>query len=94
MGTEEGVSETCSCVRLKLDKTNPKAASTGEVTELGCGRAGAAAGCRGGWLEWIEAGAVLGPASIWAWFFLSSEKACWRLMGPADGDNCKLGAGG
>lgn len=60
----------------------------------------AAASCRGGWLEWMEAGAVLGPASNWVWFCRSSEKACWRLMAPADWDNptvwggAEAGAGG
>lgn len=67
-GMEEGVEEedgggreaskTCSCAWIKLE------ASTAGVTELACEGTGAAAGCRGGWVEWMEAGAVLGPASI------------------------------
>jgi len=57
-GGREG-SRTCS---FKLKGTSPALESTvgvmvsDEETE-------AAAGCRGGWVEWMEAGAVLGPVS-------------------------------
>lgn len=48
---------------------------------------GTEAGCRGGRVEWMEAGAVLGPGSYWLCW--SSEKACWRLVAPADWDKPK-----
>lgn len=67
-GTEEGVedeekgggeaSRTCSLACFK------DVASTVGVTALPSeGTEAAAAGCRRGWVEWMEAGAVLGPAS-------------------------------
>lgn len=61
-GGREG-SETCSCTWFKLEGTSPAVGSTVGVTVLACEGTEAAAGCRGGWVEWIEAGAVLGPAS-------------------------------
>lgn len=61
-GGREG-SKICSCTCFKLEGASPAVASTVGVTVLACERTGAAAGCRGGWVEWIEAGAVLGPAS-------------------------------
>ena len=72
MGTEEGLedegggreaSRTCSCVLFKLEGTSPAVASTVGVMVLPCEGTEAAAGSRGGWVEWMEAGAVLGPAS-------------------------------
>lgn len=56
-------SRTCSCAWFKLDGTSPAVASTAGGTVLLCEGTEAAAGCRGGWVEWMEAGAVLGPAS-------------------------------
>lgn len=61
-GGREG-SATCSCAWFKLEGTSPAVGSTVGVTVLACGRTETAAGCRAGWVEWIEAGAVLGPLS-------------------------------
>lgn len=60
---EEGGSKTFSCAWFKFEGTSPAVASTAGVTVLACEGTEAAAGCRGGWVEWMEAGAVLGPAS-------------------------------
>lgn len=92
-GGREG-SKSCSCAWLKLEGTSPAVASTVGVTELACEGTEDAAGCRGGWVEWMEAGAVLGPASNWAGFCLSSVKACWRVIAPADWDKVKPWPGG
>lgn len=54
-------SKTCSCAWFK--GTSPAVASTVGVTVLASEGTQAAAGCRAGWVEWMEAGAVLGPAS-------------------------------
>lgn len=78
-------SEAGSCPWFILEGTSPAVASTAGVTMLACEGTEPAGGCRRGWVEWIEAGAVLGPASNW--FCLSSEKACCKLTAPADGDN-------
>lgn len=61
-GGREG-SKTCSCAWFKLEGTSPAVASTGRVTVLACEGTEGAAGCSGGWVDWMEAGAVLGPAS-------------------------------
>lgn len=72
MGIEEGeeeeagggeASKTFSCAWFKLERIRPAVGSTVEVTVLAGGGTEAAAGCRRGWLEWIDAGAVLGPTS-------------------------------
>lgn len=71
-GTEEGVEDkergggeasTCSFAWFKLEWTSPTVASTGGVTALLCEEAEAATGGKRGWVEWTEAGAVLGPGS-------------------------------
>lgn len=72
-GTEEGVEEdeggervaskTCSCAWFKLEETSPAVGSAAGVTVLACAGTDAAAGCRGGWVEWMAGGAVLGPVS-------------------------------
>lgn len=62
-GGESEASNTCSCGGLKLEGRRAAVGSTVGGTELACGGAVAAAGCRGGWVEWMEAGAVLGPGS-------------------------------
>lgn len=56
-------SKTCSCAWIILEGTRPAVASTVGVTVLACEGTEAARGCRGGWVEWMEAGAVLGPVS-------------------------------
>lgn len=43
----------------------------------------------GGWVERMQAGAVLGPGSSWFLFCRSSEKASCKLTAPADFDNPK-----
>ena len=67
-GTEEGVEESrsCSCAWFKLEGTSPAVGSTvgaDPLMLLACEGTEAAGGCRGGWVEWMEAGAVLGPGS-------------------------------
>lgn len=73
MGPEEGgeveerggkeASKICSCVGFKLEGTSPSAGSTAGVTVLACDGTIAAAGSSNGCVEWMEAGAVLGPGS-------------------------------
>lgn len=61
--TERGGREA-SCVGFKLEGTSPAVASTVGVTALLCEGIEAAAGSRGGgWVEWMQGGAVLGPGS-------------------------------
>lgn len=61
--TERGGREA-SCVVFKLEGTCPAAASTVGVSVLLCEGTEAVAGSRsGGWVEWMEGGAVLGPES-------------------------------
>lgn len=61
--TERGGREA-SCVVFKFEGTCPAVASTVGVSVLLCEGTEAAAGSRsGGWVEWMEGGAVLGPES-------------------------------
>lgn len=52
-----------------------------------------AAGSRGGFVEWMETGAELGPASYWFLLCLSSEKACCNVIAPADWENPNIWPG-
>lgn len=74
-GTEEEVEEegggrqtsnACSCVWVRLEETSPALASTVGVDPLApldCEDTEAADGCSEGRVDWMEAGAVLGPGS-------------------------------
>lgn len=67
VGEEREASNTCSCVWLTLEWASPAIAATVRVdplSVLACEGTEAAAGCTRGGVEWMEAGAVLGPASI------------------------------